>query len=563
MNVRAVAGLGAASLVAVAIVMAVTGWAVMANGLGFGTGVDTVWDGREGPLVLAASTAVAAAAAIALLAERRPATAASLAIVAASTTGSLIERSSSSPALAALGAAATPLAIPALFALATLRRRWRAARVVGWIAAVLAAVALAALRDPFRDPLCAGECGTNPFMVAPQPAGVAIVRWVIAALAVAALLGGIVACIPERGSRLDGSVSTWVAVSAVPASAVVSFMLTTEAAWVSGALQQLVRPAAAWVAAFTLLAAAHIAAAVLAAHRRASIVALADDLAAEASPGDDLTRRVRSALGEPTARIAFPVGGGSFVDAAGAPVPGPRPDEVGTPVRRGDRVVAVIVHSAATTSAQLTAAFDGAGGLALANAGTRARLEAGLAQLTSSRRRLLDAEDETRRSIERNLHDGVQQTLLVLQYELSLAAAQADIPTRIELERIRDGVRAVTERTREIGHGVFPMSLDDVGLESGLQRLADDSAVPFEPLVDLPGRPPRAVERTAYLVARDAIRNGRGPVRLRASAGLGGLVVEVAGDAPSTVTQDRIAALGGTVETTQNGTKVVLPCAWS
>jgi len=297
------------------------------------------------------------------------------------------------------------------------------------------------------------------------------------------------------------------------------------------------------------------------ARRRAAVVALADELTSETSPRDDLAGRLQTALRDPSVRVAYPLPDGNLVDATGHVTFGAADGETGTPVRRDDDIVAIIVHPDRIAGDELATAFGPAAGLALANARTRAVIRATLFELQALRVRLVDTGDDIRREIERNLHDGVQQTLLVLQYELALAARDAESGQRRELEQIRDKVQRLTERTRELGHGLFPMALDDVGLDAALQRLADDSPVPFEPDVDLPDRPPRSVERTAYLVARDAVATAVGIARVHVRRESESVVVNVVGGPLTEGSLDRIDALGGRVEEREAGMKVVLPCA--
>ena len=142
----------------------------------------------------------------------------------------------------------------------------------------------------------------------------------------------------------------------------------------------------------------------------------------------------------------------------------------------------------------------------------RAGISARLAELRASRLHIVEAGDDERRRIERNLHDGIQQSLLVLQYELALAASQEQDPARhAELARLRVETHRITERLRALARGVFPAPLYLtllLGVAAALQRLADDAPFPLELSGDAEPRPPRPIERTLYLVADEALAGG-------------------------------------------------------
>jgi signal transduction histidine kinase len=113
---------------------------------------------------------------------------------------------------------------------------------------------------------------------------------------------------------------------------------------------------------------------------------------------------------------------------------------------------------------------------AIANAESRA-------QLTASRARVVAAADETRRRIERDLHDGTQQRLVTLGLELR--AAEATAPPELEklrqqLSHTAQGLAEAVEDLQEISRGIHPAVLSRGGLEPALKTLARRSAVPVE-----------------------------------------------------------------------------------
>jgi PAS domain S-box-containing protein len=132
------------------------------------------------------------------------------------------------------------------------------------------------------------------------------------------------------------------------------------------------------------------------------------------------------------------------------------------------------------------------------------------ADLSASRARIVAASDETRRRIERDLHDGAQQRLVSLQ--LGLRMAQEDVPfdqaeLKQELARTADGISGVLAELRELCRGIHPTALSEGGLQSALKVLARRSPVPVELDVRGQGRLPGQVEVAAYFVVSEALAN--------------------------------------------------------
>ncbi len=151
-------------------------------------------------------------------------------------------------------------------------------------------------------------------------------------------------------------------------------------------------------------------------------------------------------------------------------------------------------------------------------------------ELTTSRARVVAAADETRRRIERDLHDGIQQRLVSLGLELREAQASAPSDHR-ELEDAMshavEGLSEVLDDLREISRGIHPAILSEGGLEPAMKALARRSAIPVELDTRLDTRLPESVEVTAYFVASEALAN----VAKHAHASLARIEVRVDGDA--------------------------------
>jgi signal transduction histidine kinase len=206
------------------------------------------------------------------------------------------------------------------------------------------------------------------------------------------------------------------------------------------------------------------------------------------------------------------------------------------------------------------------------------------AELTASRARIVATADETRRRIERDLHDGAQQRLVSLA--LQLRAAQAKVPAASgeladELGAIAAGLNSALQELREYAGGIHPAILAKSGLASALRALARRSPVPVELDVPDSARLPERVEVAAYYAVSEALANAAkhaqaSAILVRVEAGHEGLRVSVTdngvgGADPAHGSglvglRDRVAAAGGRLTVQSNpgeGTQLVaeLPIA--
>jgi len=132
------------------------------------------------------------------------------------------------------------------------------------------------------------------------------------------------------------------------------------------------------------------------------------------------------------------------------------------------------------------------------------------AQLAASRTRIVAAADETRRRIERDLHDGTQQRLVSLGLELRLA--QSTVPAEspqleAEIGRIGDELNGAVDDLREIARGIHPAILSEGGLGPALRTLARRAAIAVELEVATLDRLPEPIEVAAYYVVSEALTN--------------------------------------------------------
>lgn len=131
-------------------------------------------------------------------------------------------------------------------------------------------------------------------------------------------------------------------------------------------------------------------------------------------------------------------------------------------------------------------------------------------ELVASRARIVSATDESRRRIERNLHDGAQQHLVALAVKVGLVRQliEADPATAEKLlEELRDDVQVTLTELRELAHGIYPPRLRDRGLADALQAAADRSPLPTHVEADGLGRYGPDIETAIYFCCLEAIQN--------------------------------------------------------
>ncbi len=198
-------------------------------------------------------------------------------------------------------------------------------------------------------------------------------------------------------------------------------------------------------------------------------------------------------------------------------------------------------------------------------------------EIRASRTRIIEAADEARRVLERNLHDGAQQRLVALSVSLRLAEARTTtdpVEAAAIIAAAREELSAALEELRELARGIHPAVLTDRGLAAAVETLVVRTPVPVE--VDMPReRLPAPIEAAAYYVISEAVTN------IVKYAGATSIVVGVATDEQSVIVtvvddgcggadpaagtglrglRDRVAALDGalTIDSpTDRGTRIV------
>jgi signal transduction histidine kinase len=131
-------------------------------------------------------------------------------------------------------------------------------------------------------------------------------------------------------------------------------------------------------------------------------------------------------------------------------------------------------------------------------------------ELRASRQRLVAAQDDERRKLERNLHDGAQQQLVALQVQLRLVEQLIDKDAGKAMQLVRgvqDAAGSALEDLRDLARGIYPPLLADQGLAAALRAQAQRSPVPVSVESDGIGRYPRDVEAAVYFCTLEALNN--------------------------------------------------------
>jgi signal transduction histidine kinase len=319
----------------------------------------------------------------------------------------------------------------------------------------------------------------------------------------------------------------------------------------------------------------------------AQVGALLPELSGPVAPG-----RVRAALAatlhDPQLELLYwsPVSEG-YVDIDGQPrEPVAGPGRTVAPISGESGPLAVmVVDEIALQEPALLHAAGAMARLALENERLQAEVRSQLVQLRSTTARLVEAGQDARRRIERDLHDGAQQRLLALSMTLGHARARADGTAdpeiRAFLDHAADDLQQAITELRELARGIHPMLLNQEGLGSALRALAERAPLPVQ--VTAPAhRFPDTIESTAYFFATEAVTNAArhsaaSVVHVEVTVhgdeliigvsdnGVGGVDTASSGGSGMLGMRDRVVAVGGrmTVSSpTGGGTTVVarLPC---
>jgi signal transduction histidine kinase len=296
----------------------------------------------------------------------------------------------------------------------------------------------------------------------------------------------------------------------------------------------------------------------------------------EGEAGDSMAAALRETLGDPTVELALWVEGrGAYVDGLGeaVAVPPADPARAAAEVRGagGERLGALLYDATLAPGPGLPEAAARVVAMHL----DRERLA------SEVRASAIEARDDERRRLARDLHDGMQTRLLLLAMsanELSEGSELA-VGERRRLHELERDLVAAADDLRTFAHGYLPPALVERGIYAAAADLAD-SYPGVDPQIDAAAeRPPARVETTAYFVVSEALANSlkhaaADSVRLSLARDNGSLLIEVEDDGRGGASaegsgivgiRDRVEALDGTLALTsppRGGTllRVALPC---
>jgi signal transduction histidine kinase len=149
-------------------------------------------------------------------------------------------------------------------------------------------------------------------------------------------------------------------------------------------------------------------------------------------------------------------------------------------------------------------------GLVLRNVRLTSELLLRLEELRASRQRLVAAQDEERRRLERNIHDGAQQQLVALAVKLRLlegmVGTNADKAVELAAE-LKDEATDALDTLRDLARGIYPPLLADKGLPAALEAHLRKVNLPAELATDGVGRYPQEIEAAVYFCCLEALQN--------------------------------------------------------
>jgi signal transduction histidine kinase len=320
---------------------------------------------------------------------------------------------------------------------------------------------------------------------------------------------------------------------------------------------------------------------------RASVAELVVELE-EARPPGALRDALARALGDPSLTVAYWLPDEQrYVDLEGRPVELPADSQGRTATvveREGHRVAAIVHDRALDDDPGLIRAAGAAAALALDNERLQAELRARFDELKASRARIVEAADQERKRIERNLHDGTQQRLTSIALALGLAESKLASDPQAAGTSVRQAKQALEialAELRDLSHGIHPSVLTTRGLGPALEDLAYTAPLPVTVTAELNGRLPERVEAGAYYAVAEGLANiakhaGASTATVALAREHGRLLLRVRDDGVGGADptrgsglrglSDRLQALGGTFEVDSppgRGTELraTIPCA--
>jgi signal transduction histidine kinase len=286
----------------------------------------------------------------------------------------------------------------------------------------------------------------------------------------------------------------------------------------------------------------------------------------QANPTPDLRELLAQALRDPALSLIYWLPQyGSWADQDGNPATLPEPGGgrgVTLVKQNGEQVAALVYDATLGEEPELVEAVSAAAAIALENGRLEAELRARLQELHGSRTRVVEAQQNERRRLERDLHDGAQQRLVALALELGVLAEQAgtDPATQTRLKRARGEVAQSLNELRDVARGLHPAVVSGHGLAIALESLV--AVTPLEVQLKTDGLPrlPEHLEVAAYYVVAESLTNAAkhaqaGQITVDVSVIDNTLIVEIVDDGIGGADSERGTGLRGLADRVeaQNG----------
>ena len=426
-----------------------------------------------------------------------------------------------------------------------------------------AAFLMLAVVDPFRDVRCWRVCDHHPWLLADLSAPA---RWAVTVATVVTVAGAVLACaaclaaVARHRRRAGPVVASLLVLGGLAFAAVLRLQLTES----PGSLWYRATFVAAQVGALGLVA-------TVVADRwrewqiRSALLHLVAGLRVGGRRGA-LAVALARAVHDPDLLVLYwSAARSAWVDAKGvvATEPTAGAGRSATTVVKNGEPVATIVHAAALDADHLDRALGPALRLSIENERLHAATLAELAELKVSRARIVEAADQQRRQLERNLHDGAQQRLvglaLVLRMLRTMAQESADADVVARAVQAEGLAQQLLAELRRVARGIYPALLSDAGLAEAVWELAEASTdVAMHVDARLPRRPPPPVEAAIYLALAASLDDARSRAATRAHvsvhAGDGIVRAEIVddggapGEHPVQELADRVGALEGRLQ---------------
>jgi signal transduction histidine kinase len=245
---------------------------------------------------------------------------------------------------------------------------------------------------------------------------------------------------------------------------------------------------------------------------RPALADLLGKLRADPAPAD-LHEALAGALRDPSFTLVYWLPDYErWVDVHGSPVELPE-DDSGRAItlidRDGASVAALLHDPSLADEPQLLEEVSAAAAIGLENGRLHAELRARLEELRGSRQRVIEAGQQERQRLERNLHDGAQQRLIALSLELGLLGERldADPEASTRLAQARREVGLSLEELRAVARGIHPAVVSGHGLAVALESLIARATVPVHLTVTMTERMAERLEVAAYYVVSESLTN--------------------------------------------------------